>query len=72
MSRTWPEISPDPYHRLTTLERYVLRSKLRSGQRRAVRVALRSRSFRQIWSAIRLINELETLLNEADHYDDII
>ena len=56
----------DLYECLTPSERLVLWWKLRHGRRQAVRVALRSRSFRQIWSIVRLINDLVTLENEVD------
>jgi hypothetical protein len=65
--RTWPEASRDLYQRLTPLERFVLWSKLRSGQRRAVRTLVRSRSLHQIWSTIRLINDLAALQDETGY-----
>jgi hypothetical protein len=67
--RTWPEASPDPYRSLTSLERFVLWSKLRSGHRRAVRAALRSRSIRQIGSTVRLVNDLAILQYDVDWND---
>lgn len=65
--RRWPGVSQDPFQRLTQLERFVLWSKLRSGRRRAVRVALRSRTLRQMWSTIKLVNDLVIVCNEVDY-----
>lgn len=69
--RTGPEASSDLYRSLTSLERFVLWSKLRSGQRRAVRATLRSRSFRQMLSAIQLVNDLAILQYEVESNDSI-
>jgi hypothetical protein len=65
--RRWPGVSQDPFQRLTQLERFVLWSKLRSGRRRAVRVALRSRTLHQMWSTIKLVNDLVIVCNEVDY-----
>jgi len=64
---TRPEASRDLYQALTPLERFVLWSKLRSGRRRAVRTLTRPSSLHQIWSTIRLINELVKLQDDIDN-----
>jgi hypothetical protein len=59
----WParEALPCAYKQLTHLELLTLSTKLRTGKRRALQVAMRSRSMPEIWEMIRLSNDLTEL-----------
>jgi hypothetical protein len=59
----WPEPDPLPgtYKQLTQRELLTLSTKLRTGKRRALQAAMRSRSMPEIWEMIRLTNDLTEL-----------
>ena len=52
---------PCTFEQLAYLELLVLSSKLRTGKRRALRAAMRSRSMAEIWDMIRISNDLTDL-----------
>ncbi len=53
--------APGTFEELSRLELLVLSAKLQNGSGRARQVALRSRSFPEIWAMIRLSNHLSDL-----------
>jgi len=65
-SASWPDTIPDRFDQLTWREMVVLASKLRAGQRRALKVARHSRSLHEIWDMIRLINELTGVADDVN------
>lgn len=56
-----PDALPCTYTQLTHLELLALSTKLRTGKRRALQAAMRSRSMPEIWEMIRLTNDLTEL-----------
>ena len=62
-----PDLAPGMFEGLSRLELLVLSAKLRNGSGRARQAALRSRSFPEIWTLIRLSNHLADLGHDVNH-----
>ena len=61
-----PDALPCTYKRLTQRELLASSTKLRTGKRRALQAAMRSRSMPEIWEMIRLTNDLTELGDDVN------
>jgi hypothetical protein len=64
----WPGTTLDPgtFEQLTRLELLALTAKLCNSKRRAMQVAVHSRSLGEVWDMIRLINDLADVADDLD------
>lgn len=64
----WPgtTLAPGTFEQLTRLELLALTAKMCNSKRRALQVAVHSRSLAEIWDMIRLMNDLADLADDLD------